>query len=401
MTRSADFLIVGAGIVGITIARELHRRFPAATILVLDKEQEPGLHGSGRNSGVLHSGIYYAETSLKAKMCAEGARLMAEYCDEHGLPISRLGKVIVPTRAEDGEQLELLLRRGRANGAEVAMLDERQLRQIEPDVRSATGQALHSPKTAVVDPKRILVHMIDCLKNGGVRFLFGAKLQAVDARQSSVTVDGETIGYGFLFNAAGLHADKVAHMFGAGTDYTLLPFKGIYYHLKADSGIRCNGLIYPVPDLNVPFLGVHFTKKIDGQVFLGPTAVPAFGRENYHAFDGLDLREGLGILYLLLQQYALNKQGFRNFSHAEALRFFKGKFAEAARALVPALRTEHLEASDKVGIRAQLLHLGKHELVTDFLVERKDNTLHVLNAISPAFTSSLSFAKYVVDQKEG
>lgn len=394
-----DFAVVGAGIVGVAIARELKRRHPGASIAVFDKEKSPGLHGSGRNSGVLHSGIYYPEQSLKAKMCADGARLMGEYCDVHGLPIRRLGKVIVPTRPEEQGMLEILMQRGRANGADVAMLDAQQLHDIEPDVRSATGMALHSPRTAVVDPKSILLHMVGRLAEEGVRFCFGAGLECADAQDSSMTIGGERVGYGVLFNAAGQHADRVAHLFGAGTDYMLLPFKGIYYHLRADSGIRCNGLIYPVPDLNVPFLGVHFTRKIDGDVFLGPTAIPAFGRENYRGLVGLDLRESLQILYRLAQQYALNRQGFRRFSHAEALRFFKGRFVEAARALVPGLRAGHLEASDKVGIRAQLLHVGSHELVTDFVVERRCNTVHVLNAISPAFTSAMSFAKHIVDQK--
>jgi len=383
------------------VARELRSRHPDAAIIVLEKECEAGRHGSGRNSGVLHSGIYYPEHSLKARMCAEGARMMGEYCETNGLPLNRLGKVIVPTRPEEQELLELLLRRGEANGARVALLDKQQLRVVEPDVHTATGFALHAPDTAVVDPKRILQQLIGQLRAEGVQFHFGAELQRADPQASSVTVNGKPIGYGCLFNATGQHADKIAHLFGAGMDYTLLPFKGIYYHLKGTSSIRCNGLIYPVPDLNVPFLGVHFTKSIHGDVFLGPTAVPAFGREHYRGLEGLDLKESVEILYRLAQQYALNRQGFRHFSHSEALRFFKGKFAEAARALVPSLQADDLEPSDKVGIRAQLLNIKTHELVTDFVVEIKENTIHVLNAISPAFTSSLSFARHIVDQKEG
>lgn len=401
MTQKADFLILGAGIIGLAIATELRRRHPDAEITVIEKESEAGRHGSGRNSGVLHSGIYYPEDSMKAKMCAEGARMMREFCELHGLPIKRIGKVILPTRADEQPQLDLLLRRAAANGAEAALVDRQQLQEIEPDAHSATGSALHVPGTAVVNPKRILGELIAQLTSSNVRFCFDSTIRSIDPQQSAVTTKSETFAYRFLFNATGQHADKVAKRFGAGERYAMLPFKGLYYRLRPDSTVRCNGLIYPVPDLNMPFLGVHFTKSVDGEVHLGPTAVPAFGRENYRGLQGLDLYESVAILYRLARQYALDKQNFRHFSHTEALRFFKAKFVEAARALVPALKSSDLLPSDKVGIRAQLLDTVSSELVTDFVVERKENTVHVLNAISPAFTSSLSFARYIADQQEG
>jgi len=398
--KSYDYIIIGAGIVGLTVARELRRREPNAAILMLEKEQEVGMHGSGRNSGVLHSGIYYPEGSLKAKMCSSGSKLMAEYCDNNKLPIARLGKVILPVREDDGPQLSLLFNRAKANGARVELLDEKQLQALEPSTRTATGKALFSPDTAVVDPKAIVKHLLVELQGMGVEVQFGAKIVHVDAARSLLRSNSGDHGYGWLFNSSGQYADKVGKLFGVGDSYTLLPFKGIYYRLSPASKVVCNGLIYPVPDLNVPFLGVHYTKKIDGNVYLGPTAVPALGREHYRGIEGLDLIESVSILFRLGQQYALNRQGFRNFSHAEALRFFKPKFAEAARSLTPALNDGDLLASDKVGIRAQLLDLKKHELVMDFVVENGENSTHILNAISPAFTSSMSFAKYIVDQKE-
>ncbi|TLS69029.1 L-2-hydroxyglutarate oxidase [Mariprofundus erugo] len=397
--KSYDYVIVGAGIVGLTIARELRQRERDASILIVEKEPEVGRHGSGRNSGVLHSGIYYPEGSLKARLCSNGSKMMAEYCDSHGLPIARLGKVILPVREGDDRQLDLLYHRAIANGARVELLDEKQLLEYEPSARTATGQALLSPDTAVVEPRVIVQHMVASLQRDGVEIRYQDEIVEVDTEQAEIRTKNGRYGYGWLFNSSGQYADKVGHLFGVGQNYTLLPFKGIYYRLSSESKVVCNSLIYPVPDLNVPFLGVHYTKKIDGSVYLGPTAVPALGREHYRGLEGISLTESMSILFRLGQQYALNRQGFRHFSHSEALRFFKSKFAEAARYLTPELRDEDLLVCDKVGIRAQLLDISKHELVMDFIVENGENSTHVLNAISPAFTSSMSFAKYIVDQK--
>lgn len=399
--KKYDYIIVGAGIVGLTVARELTTREPKTSILMLEKEAEIGRHGSGRNSGVLHSGIYYPEGSMKARMCAAGARMMAEYCDDNCLPIARLGKVILPIRDGDDAQLDLLHRRATANGARVELIDEQQLNKIEPSARTATGKALCSPDTAVVEPKSIIKHLLDKLREKGVDVHFKSEILEADEEKSFIYTSRGNFSYGWLFNSAGQYADKIGKMFGVGRNYTLLPFKGIYYRLSPESKVVCNSLIYPVPDLNVPFLGVHYTKKIDGQVYLGPTAVPALGREHYRGVEGMKLSECMPILFRLAQQYAYNKQGFRRFSHMEALRFFKSRFAEAARLLTPDLKDEDLLACDKVGIRAQLLDTDAHELVMDFVVEKGKNSVHVLNAISPAFTSSMSFAKYIVDQKEG
>ncbi|MDQ6964019.1 MAG: L-2-hydroxyglutarate oxidase [Mariprofundales bacterium] len=397
MASSYDYAIIGAGIIGLTLAREILTREPRATIIILDKEPDIGRHGSGRNSGVLHSGIYYPEESLKAKVCSEGAQLMAQYCDEHQLPIARLGKVIVPTKPEDGPLLDLLMHRAQANGASIEMLDATELQNREPSARTATGKALFSPDTAVVEPMPILSHLLTALKNSGVAIQFNAKITNIDAQHSQLTTNSGTYCYGWLFNSSGQYADRVGHLFGVGEHYTMLPFKGIYYRLAPTSQVVCNGLIYPVPDLKVPFLGVHYTKKINGDVYVGPTAVPALGREHYHRLQGLNINESIPILLRLAQQYALNRQGFRHFSHSEALRIFRSKFTEAARLLTPALKREDLLVCNKVGIRAQLLDTRKHELVMDFVIENGSSSTHVLNAISPAFTSSMSFAKYILD----
>lgn len=396
--KTADIVIVGAGIVGLALALELIKRDPGQKILVLEKESALGRHSSGRNSGVLHSGIYYPENSLKAKVCAEGAQEMAAFCEEHALPIKRIGKVVVPTSEKDDTLLDLLYRRGQSNGATVELIDEQTLHRIEPNARTASGRALHSPRTAVVDPLAILEKLSSELTKQGVEILTGQEVRAIDPSRSILETNSDKISFGHLYNAAGLYADKLARFFGVGEKYTILPFKGIYYQLDKASGIQVNGLIYPVPDLSVPFLGVHVTKAVTGNIYLGPTAVPAFGRENYSGLAGAGISEALGIGLRLFRQYASNNQGFRTFAHEEGLRFFKSNFAEAASALVPKLRPEHLLRSAKVGMRAQLLDKDKGELVMDFVVEKGENSTHILNAVSPGFTSAFSFSRFALDQ---
>ncbi len=395
-----DFIILGAGIIGLAVARELKQREPDATILVLEKESCPGKHASGRNSGILHSGIYYPTESLKAKVCAAGSEAMAAYCQEHGLPLQRVGKVVVPTCVENDAQVDLLLRRGKANGARVSLLDEAELKEIEPAAHTATGRALHSPDTAIIDPLAILKHLVSMLEQQGVGFAFSTACTAVDGEKQKLFCDAACFEYGHLYNTTGQYADRIAKQFGVGEQYTLIPFKGRYYSLSPDSGIKINGLIYPVPDLNVPFLGVHSVRNIAGESYFGPSAMPAFGRENYHALKGINATDASEISYRIMQQYWHNQQGFRQLLHEEAGRLMKSRFVAAAKVLVPKLDAWMLKPSQKVGIRPQLLNTQTHKLVMDFMVLRKENTTHVMNAISPAFTSAFAFAPLVVDAVE-
>lgn len=395
-SKTNDFVVMGGGIVGLTMARELLSRYPGKSIAIVEKEQKIGMHSSGRNSGVLHSGIYYPANSLKAKVCSSGARRLAAYCKEAGLPVNRIGKVIVPTREEDDGQVDVLLERGVTNGVAVELLDRQQLADLEPEACSASGRALWLPDTSVIDPKAVLSRLVDELKARGVAFYLGEKAAQIDAAGRKVALSSNTINYGHLINCAGLHADRLAAEFGVMRQYAFLPFKGIYYKLSPASGLDIRHLIYPVPDLRVPFLGVHYTTAIDGQVYLGPTAIPAFGRENYRGLSGVNLRDTSSILYGLVRQYIANRQGFRLLTRSEGKRFFKKYFTEAARALTPRLKSEYLLRCGKVGIRPQLVDIQKHELVTDFVVENGPHSTHVLNAISPAFTSSFAFAEHVV-----
>ncbi|MDX2346782.1 MAG: L-2-hydroxyglutarate oxidase [Legionella sp.] len=396
MTNKADFLIIGAGILGLSLARALKLEHPDASIIILEKENQIGLHASGRNSGVLHSGIYYPEKSLKAQLCLEGNRKLAAYCDERKLPISRIGKIILPTKPTDDAILQMLYQRATHNGANVKLIDEHELKQIEPAVQTATGQALFSPETAVVDSKAILNHLYHSLIQQGVNIYLNNRCSDINPKLKTLTTNNKSFAYGHLFNTAGLYADVIAKACGITDRFTMIPFKGLYFELSNTSSIPINHLIYPVPDMNVPFLGVHFTKSTNGRIYVGPTAIPVFGRENYQGLKGANVKDSWETLTALGRQYYSNKQGFRTYTHQEVARFIPKNFVAAAQALIPQLTRQDLKKSAKVGIRAQLFDRKKGELVMDFMIKNTENETHVLNAVSPGFTSAFSFSQYIV-----
>jgi L-2-hydroxyglutarate oxidase LhgO len=335
-------------------------------------------------------------------VCVEGARRLRAWCDAEGLPVLVCGKVIAPQDAELDGQLELLLDRGRANGAEVRLISEHEFRQRVPDGRTATGRALWSPATCVVNPKLVLQRLEQRLRERGVRFVLGAVVTGASpgGREISLAQAGTSfnLAYRHLFNVTGLQADCVARAFGVAECCTLLPFKGIYWQLDPRAPFSFNTNLYPVPDLNVPFLGVHVTPSPDGTVSLGPTAIPAWGRENYRGLEGIEPLMSLQFLGDLASQWWRNAGGFRRYAREQALHGLKPLFLKAAQALVPGLRSEHLIPSQKVGIRAQLYDRRSGSLVQDFRLEQAHASTHVLNAISPAFTASFALADLILDR---
>ncbi|HEY6873145.1 MAG TPA: L-2-hydroxyglutarate oxidase [Geobacteraceae bacterium] len=388
----AEILIVGAGIIGLAIARELVKA-GHGDIVIIEKEPELGRHASGRNSGVLHAGIYYAPDSLKARSCLNGNRLMRAWCREKGLPILESGKVIVARTAEELPALEDLHRRALANGARVDVIDEKELAAIEPNARTVE-KALFSHFTAVVDPKMVLESLRQELEGSGrVRIVFDCRLTGLKGSGTAVTSRGE-IGFARLVNAAGAWCDRVAGLFGVGGRYRLIPFKGIYRQLRQDAPCTVNGNIYPVPDIRNPFLGVHFTRSVHGRVYLGPTAIPAFGRENYGILAGIDA-EGFGILLEDLVMFLANPQ-FRSVALTEPRKYLPSVFYRDAARLVKELKPSDVEPSSKVGIRPQLVDWETKQLVMDFMVVTAGPSLHILNPISPAFTSSMDLAREIV-----
>lgn len=391
-----DYVIVGAGIVGLTVASELKRQQPAASVAILEKESAPGMHASGRNSGVMHCGIYYGSETLKAKVCADGARRMVEFAEAEGIAVNRCGKVVLATSEEQLPTVEKLLRNAQENRIEAVHIDAHQLNEIEPYAAPGVA-AIYCPSTAVIDSAAIVQRIREKLTNEGVQFFFDCAFQGREKSRNIKTAHGD-IGYGFLINCAGAYADAVAKSFGIGDEYALVPFKGIYWKLSQAANHKVRANIYPVPDVSMPFLGVHLTRVISGDVYVGPTAIPAFGRENYGLVQGMNLAESLGISYQLAGMYLRNENNFRKLAHVEMGKYNKKNFLAAAQKLMPSLTEADMVPTPKAGIRPQLVNTRTRKLEMDYILAATDDSLHVMNAISPAFTSSLAFAELIVDK---
>jgi (S)-2-hydroxyglutarate dehydrogenase len=399
MNNNTDFLIVGAGIVGLTIAWELRKRYSDASITVLEKELNVGQHASGRNSGVLHSGIYYGSDTLKAMVCSAGAKKMQEFAAEHNIHCNKSGKVIIATSENDIQTIEKLLKNAANNGINAKQLDEKEIKEIEP-YATPYQTGIYSPDTAVIDSKSVVIKLYSLLKDNNVKFEFNSPLLGQNKKDRTVITTKRSISYGYLFNCAGANADRVAKLFSKGLDYTMIPFKGTYYKLRNDRGYLVNSNIYPVPDINLPFLGVHITRVISGDVYIGPTAIPAFGRENYGILKGIELSESFKIGSELAGMYMQNKGDFRLLVHTEIRKYLKPWFLQSAQKLIGSLKYEDLIPSNKVGIRPQLVNIKTKSIEMDYIVEQTSSTMHILNSISPAFTSSFAFAEWIVDRME-
>jgi L-2-hydroxyglutarate oxidase len=392
--KKCDYLVIGAGIIGLTIARTLAARFPDRKICVIEKESQVAMHASGRNSGVLHAGFYYTADSLKAKFTRDGNKAMTRYCEENGLKINKCGKIIVATGEHELAGLDELKRRGDRNGVELVWLSEEEAKRIDPNVKTYK-RALFSPNTSSVDPLEVCRHMLRENEANGVEFLFSTAY--VKHEGNRVVTNRGTLECGYVINAAGLYADEIAHDYDFGLSYTIMPFKGIYLKYdKNKSDVTTN--IYPVPNLKNPFLGVHFTKTVDNVIKIGPTAIPAFWRENYAGFDRFKFGELLQIGYYQAKLFIKNSFNFRKLAIEEMKKYKKANFIKLSLTMIGQLDTNGFGDFLKPGIRAQLLHKKTLQLVQDFVIEGDDRSMHVLNAVSPAFTCSIPFAEYVVDE---
>jgi L-2-hydroxyglutarate oxidase LhgO len=391
---------VGAGIVGLTTAYELSKQFPGSGIAVLEKEPALGQHASGRNSGVLHSGIYYGADTLKARVCSKGAERMMAFAEEHGIPYRRSGKIIIATSERDLPTVERLLKNARDNDIRAEKLDEKWIKEIEPHA-NPYRVGIHSPDTAVIDSRAVLEKLHEILVRSGVQFAFSEVVTGVAEKEKRLFTRSGRYSYGHVFNCAGANADRIARQFGLGRDYTLMPFKGLYYKLHPDKAHLVRSNIYPVPDISLPFLGVHLTRVVDGDIYVGPTAIPAFGRENYGILKNMHPGEAASIGWQVIRLYLRNEGNFRCLVHTEIQKYRKKNFVEAVRRLVPNIRAEDLVPSNKVGIRPQLVNVRTKRLEMDFVVEKTPHSLHVLNAISPAFTSAFEFSRFLVKQMTG
>lgn len=394
--KQADYLIIGAGIIGLAIARELKIRFPEKTIIIIEKEPQVAFHGSGRNSGVLHAGFYYSADSLKAKFCREGCAEWKAYAIERGLKLNACQKVVVATNEQERLGIHELKKRGDANGVEVRIVGEEELAAIDPNARTYK-EALFSPTTATIDPVQISLHLAAELREQGVEILLAHPYKK-KLGPTTILAGNVEITAGKIFNCAGLYADRIARDFGFCKEYTIIPFKGIHMLAARPPKPSVRTLIYPVPNLKNPFLGVHFNVTVDGKIKIGPTAIPAFWRENYKGLSRFKLDELIAIVAWELKLFITNAFGFRRLAFDEIRKYSRKHLLSLVRPMVKELDADAFTDWARPGIRAQLLHKKSLKLLQDFVVEGDDKTVHVLNAVSPAFTCSLPFGRYVVDK---
>ncbi|NJC68335.1 L-2-hydroxyglutarate oxidase [Planosporangium thailandense] len=389
------YVVIGGGIVGLATARQLVNEHPDATVTVVEKERGWGAHQTGHNSGVIHAGVYYAPGSLKAELCKAGSRSMVEFCAENDIPYQVCGKLIVATDEAELPRLHALYDRARTNGLPVRLITPDEAREYEPEVSCVA--AFHVASTGIVNFGTVCERLAELLAKAGADMRPGEQVIGIEAATTSngpVTVRttrGE-IQADVLINCAGLHADRIARMAGVNPPARIIPFRGEYYELRPERRDLVRGLIYPVPDPQFPFLGVHLTKMIDGSVHAGPNAVLALAREGYRwgiirPGDLLDAATYGGLWRLARKHW--------RYGASEVLRSLsKQRFAASLARLVPAIRPEDLVKAE-AGVRAQAIR-PDGGLVDDFLIVHKDRQVHVLNAPSPAATSSLEIGKYIV-----
>ena len=396
MQTNPDFLIVGAGIVGLAVALEAKVRFPDATVVALEKEGEVALHSSGRNSGVLHAGFYYTADSLKARFSREGTRRWTEFCLDRGLAINRCGKLVVAKGPHELEGLAELKRRGDRNGVVLQEVSAEEAREIDPAAKTFE-KALFSPTTASVDPSEVVRTLAADVLAAGIEIHFDTR--ALGRKGKVLETNRGDYQPGYLINAAGLYADRLARAFGFGHDLDILPFKGLYLYGDPQER-RPRVHIYPVPDLTKPWLGVHFTMGVGGEVKIGPTAIPAFWREHYKGLENFNLREAASILSTEASLFLRNDFGFRNIAFDEVKKYARPILVKQGAELVDGVSMESFRRWGKPGIRAQLFHRKERKMLMDFYLEGDDRSLHVLNAVSPAFTCAFPFAEFVLDEVE-
>ena len=393
---SADVAVIGGGIVGLALADAWLAAHPGSRVVVFDKEERLAEHASGRNSGVLHAGFYYAPDSLKAHLTRRGNQMLRAFCAERGVEIRETGKVVVATSPEQLPQLDELYARGQANGVPLEIVDEAALRELEPLARTHE-RAIWSPSTAVADPVAVVEALGARVRERGGEVRLGTPV--IEAGPGWIRTPYQRIDVGHTINAAGLYADRVARWFGVGEDYAMLPFKGLYWYSNWPAG-RLRRHVYPVPDPRNPFLGVHLTVTVSGRTKVGPTAIPSLWREDYGGVGGINASELTAIARLYPRFLRSPHHDVPGLVRSELPKYSRRHLVSQARALVPSVHAADFRERGRVGVRAQLLHVPTGTLEMDFVVEPGERSTHVLNAVSPAWTSSLAMAEWIVARIE-
>ncbi len=401
MTICTDYLIIGGGILGLTIARQIALRQPSASVLVIDKEPQLGFHASGRNSGVLHAGFYYTPNSQKAQFCVRGNQLLHQYLIDHSVSWRKVGKLVVPTCSSEQDTLYELYRRGQANGCDLKIISGSEAHLLEPRL-STDFDVLYSPRTDVADPKALITALASELDELQVTTMTSTQFLSVEepsiCRVKTPTGDHK-ISFSYAINACGCFSAEVARCFGVEHYYAIIPFKGLYLKSTIPQPQYVKH-VYPVPDQRFPFLGIHTTITSDGYLKVGPTAIPAFGFENYKPYpEGTSPGQLAQIVELQLRMLLNNTNGFRDLAFREVKNYLKSSMLSAASSLygsdISCIDGGYYWAQP--GIRAQLVSKDSGQLIMDFKHISSSNSLHILNAISPAWTSSFALALYYLD----
>lgn len=387
-----DYTIIGGGIVGLSVGMALTERFPGKKILILEKENELASHQTGHNSGVIHSGIYYQPGSFKARFAKRGNRSMIQFCEIHQIDYDICGKVIVATNEKEKPLLNNLYRRGLQNGLEIKKVNKEELVELEPHVNGVEGIIVS--EAGIVDYKQVSLKYAEIIKTRDGKIHCGEEVKNIEELSDGVTVETNNTSYHsrFLINCAGLQSDRIARMAGYHIDLKIIPFRGEYYKLVPEKRSLVQNLIYPVPNPNFPFLGVHFTRMINGEVEAGPNAVLGFKREGYKKTD-INIKDLVEILgYTGFQHLAINhiKVGLEEMMRS----FSKKKFVKGLQCLIPEIKEEDL-ISAPAGVRAQALS-SDGTLINDFQIIQGEKSIHICNAPSPAATASIEIGKEVV-----
>ena len=393
-----DYVIIGAGIIGISLGIELLTQKPTKKILIIDKETRPGVHASGRNSGVLHAGFYYSPDSLKAKFCKQGNLELKKFCITNNLEVKETGKVVVCQDKNDVTRLINLFERGIANGVEIELLESKELPRIEPAAQTI-DKFIWSPTTAVGNPKEIIKKLAEKFIEMGGLFRFNSRVKLINKSNEVLIVgDGYIISATSIINSAGAYASELAKQVGVGQEYVCLPFLGAYRKSEFVAG-NPKRLVYPVPNPINPFLGVHTTNTLSNEIKIGPTAFPVIGKEQYKFLDGFNAKE-LHDFYsatkTLLKSDSVNILGL---AKSEGIKLFKRPLIKKAKRLTNALDLNQKWKNYPAGIRAQIVNLDTKVIEMDYIVRSDKNVVHILNAVSPGWTSSIPFSRWIVENQ--
>lgn len=395
MQKKCDVVIIGAGVVGLSTGIALLQSRPSLTVMIAEKEREIALHASGRNSGVIHAGFYYSPNSLKAKFCRDGNFELRKLAKKYGIPVKDVGKVVVAKNEDEDSRLGTLFERGIANGVELEIHPQEKLKDFEP-LAITHNRFIWSPNTGISDSISIVNAMRDEFLSLGGEIYFNTKVNLTESRGEIHDSSNQFI-FKYVVNAAGAQADRISRSVGIGTEYAMLPFMGVY-RATSEKNLPLQRLVYPVPHPINPFLGVHFTLTIDGKVKIGPTAIPIAGREQYsftEGWSGSDIAQALKGMKSLITG---DSHDFGAILKSEWPKIIQKLLVKESTELVPkAVRVKDWHRKPP-GIRAQLVHLPTGKLEQDFVVTSQANATHVLNAVSPGWTSSIPFGRYLADE---